>query len=614
MRASILILMLCTTSLLFAQQPKPGKKPAWQTPEEKALRDPFRNENLYKQSLNKTLPEGVICPGEFEESQAVAISWSFDYDTNGNPIGIDVTSEYGDISAQLADALQKECTVWIRVLSNSDTTLVKNYMNSVGKPLTNYRFLVAPGDDWWTRDYGPMAVYTKNLDSIAFVDMKYYDGRDKDNVFPGQLATAMGYENYVTSINAEGGNLMADGFEKMFFSSIIPEINADNTVHPFGWTQAQTYDTMRTIFGTPEMVNLKTLKCDGGTGHIDLYVKLVDEQTLIVSQYPAEITAQDRQIIEDNYQYMTTLKSTYNRPFRILRVEHPTDDNGNHTRKTCTQLNADARNFINGLTVNGSFIFPSYYDGSTGNAAQHGRIMDYYKKIFPGYKIVPIDSRILSPLGGAIHCITMQIPVDNPVRFWHPSWDGLVPAQSSYHLTAKITNKSGIQQAQCKWRKNGGTWNTSGLTDSSGYFIGDIAGVSMQGYDSIEYYLEATSVNGKTSTKPLNAPTGGYYKMRLNYLSGTQDYLIADRDHLFNAWPNPATDQVKLSFKLASPALASLLVFDLNGKMVFAEEGMFNEGIHESTWNVASLSQGMYISRLMVDGKEVMNKKIIIQK
>jgi hypothetical protein len=34
------------------------------------------------------------------------------------------------------------------------------------------------------RDYGPNGVYWGDKDSLAFIDLKYYDGRDKDDMFP----------------------------------------------------------------------------------------------------------------------------------------------------------------------------------------------------------------------------------------------------------------------------------------------------------------------------------------------------------------------------------------------------------------------------------------------
>jgi agmatine/peptidylarginine deiminase len=604
------IILIYTNSTL-AQQKFNGHKPVGKTESEKKLSKERADTQLFKSSLNKKFPSSFVMPGEFEESQAVAISWSFDYNNNGNVIGADTSSEYGLVSALLADAIQKECLVIIRVDKAIDTIPVKAFMKNRNTPLYNYLFMVARGDDWWTRDYGPMAFYNNTLDTISFTDMKYYDGRDNDNIFPAQLAAIMGKENYVTALNAEGGNFMTDGFGKMFFSDRLTLVNQDI----LGWSTQTIYDTLKTTLGTPDLKELVSLECDGGTGHIDLYVKLIDEQTIIMSQYPSEITAQDRQIIEDNFQAISNMTSTYNRPFRILRVEHPTNNAGKHTRKSCTQIDADARNFINGVTVNNSFIFPSYYDGKTGNKEQHERIMSYFYRTLPGYNIVPIDSRDLSPLGGAIHCITMQIPAENPIRFWHPSVDGIQANLDKYHIIAKISNTSGIKTAKCIYRKNKGSWTTVSLTDSSGYFIGDILNSGLSGDDEIEYYLEAESNNGKTANKPITAKNGGYYKIRLRIPSGFEDDMVQRNNHLFTAYPNPAKEFVNINFQIIEKADIKLNIYDGLGKLVYRENhDQIKPGVYTSEVNIESLPQGIYFYSLVINNKTSLSKKLRIDK
>ncbi len=607
----ILIAILIYSNSSNAQQKFNGHKPVGRTEAEKKLSKERGNSQLFKTGLNKRFPASFVLPGEFEESQAVAISWSFDYDNNGNVTGADTSSEYGVVSALLADAIQKECRVIIRVDKARDTIPVKAFMNNRNTPLFNYLFMVAKGDDWWTRDYGPMAFYNNTLDSISFTDMKYYDGRDNDDIFPEQLANIMGKVNYKTALNAEGGNFMTDGFGKMFFSDRLTLENEDI----LSWSKQAIFDTLRTSLGTPDLKELVSLECDGGTGHIDLYVKLIDEQTIIMSQYPSEITAQDRQIIEDNFQAISNMTSTYNRPFRILRVEHPTNDAGKHTRKSCNQLDADARNFINGTTVNNSFIFPSYYDGKTGNKEQHERIMTYFNRTLPGYNIVPIDSRDLSPLGGAIHCITMQIPAENPIRFWHPSVDGIQANLNKYHIIAKISNQSGIKTSKCFYRKNKGEWISTILTDSAGYFIGDILNSGLSGDDEIEYYLEAESNNGKTAYKPITAKNGGYYKIRLRIPAGTEDDMVQRVNHLFTAYPNPARDLVNINFQIIEQADIKLNIYDGLGKLVYTENHeQTKPGLYTSEVNIEALPQGIYFYSLLINNKLSLSKKLRIDK
>jgi agmatine/peptidylarginine deiminase len=600
------LIMLVLMVPLHAQQSPNARfhKPAYRTEAEKQLHS--SSVTLNKTWLGKAFPADLVVPGEFEESQAVVISWSFDYNVLGNVIGVDTFSVYGDVSAQLADAIQKECQVWIRVPRAQDTAVVKREMARRGKPLVNYRFFVQMGDDWWARDFGPIGFYYSGSDSVGFADMKYYDGRDSDNVFPQRLADAAGYPNYVTRLYGEGGNLMADGFGSMFFSNVIQDENAP-------WSNSQTLDTMERVFRSPVLANLKMLHCDGGTGHIDMYLKLIDEQTIIAARYPDTIKSTDKQIIEDNYQYLLTLKSTYNRPFRIIRIEDPTDDDGRYHHLTCTQLDSDARTFVNGLTVNNTYIYPTYSDGSTGNYGQHQRVLQFYRKIMPGYTMVPIDSRDLSPLGGAIHCITMQIPAENPIRFWHPSVDGIQPALPKYHIVAKVTNKDGIASAHCFWRKNGAGWNDVTLADSAGYFIGDIVSNGMAGTDRIEYYLKATSNNGKTMTKPITAGNGGYYSILLEYAAGMPQ-AVESADHVFTAFPNPAASSVTLRYKLLEASPATLEIYDLAGKLVYHKNTEGVQGMNEENIRLDEWPGGIYFYMLSANGVNIGTKKLVVMR
>jgi agmatine deiminase len=244
-------------------------------------------------------------------------------------------------------------------------------------------------------------------------------------------------------------------------------------------------------------------------------------------EYPTTITAQDKKIIEDNYQYLTTLKSTYNRPFRIIRFPTPTGDNGTYNLKSCAQVNSDARTYINGITLNKTYLYPTYSNDVNGNKTQTAESVRMYQKYMPGYKVIPIDARAVSPGGGSIHCITMQIPADNPVLFWHPTVDGYQSMQTSYVIQAKITNRSGIASAECKWKKRGtNTWNT--LTLAAGaddMFTGNLTPGTITETDTIDYYLTATTNNGKTAVKPITAPDGFYTMQFKGYPTGTNEVM-----------------------------------------------------------------------------------------
>jgi agmatine/peptidylarginine deiminase len=610
-----------------AQTSKAFKLPAARTLKEKQLMQ-VQHAAPDPMVFGKTgfqMPSNVRYPGEFEESQAVLISWAPDWDSQGNVIGVDTYSVYGWISAQCAKYISDELPVWIRVPFAKDTVSIKSWMSKLGWPLVNnFRFYVFAEDDWWARDFGPNGIYYGSKDSVGFIDLKYYSGRDNDDKCPLFLSQKLGYKNFASTLNGEGGNLMSDGFGKIFFSSMLPLENTSSqyAAHSPLWTQKQTFDTIRNLFGDTGLINLTTLNCDGGTGHIDLYVKLMDEQTMFVAKYPDTVTSPDKKIIEDNYQYLTTLKSIYNRPYRIYRIPDPTRDDGLYYT-TCDSMNFDARTFINGVTANKTFLYPSYSDDVDGNKAQTAQVTALYQKLLPGYKVIPIDSRNITTNGGggAIHCITMQIPAENPVLFWHPSIDGKQPIQSSYHIIAKITNHNGIANAKCYWRKrNDGHYTSFNLTDSAGYFIGDIQPGTLTSQDWFIYYLSATTNDGKTAVKPISAPEG-YYQVyftdstnNLTLGVNTVD-LITEKNYLFGAYPNPASTAFVIPFDLIEKASVKIVVTDILGKqLITISKDNLQAGMYKEAIDAADLKSGVYFYSMFVNGEKISTRKLLIQK
>jgi len=556
----------------------------------------------------------VTVPAEYEESQAVCISWSYDYDAGGNPTIVDTSSEYGWVSEQLADAIQKECMVWIRVKSAADTVILKRYMQSRATPLYHCKFIIAPMDDWWMRDYGPIGFYYGTQDSLAFLDLKYYDGRDNDNIFPSVLSDSLGINNYETELNAEGGNIMTDGWGKLFFSNVITSVNTSFGIHTPVWTVNNTLDSCSKYFGASVLLITKALHCDGGTGHIDLYLKLIDDEHLMVMQMPSEVTAQDKQLIEDNLQTIKGFNTAYNRPFKVYRIPTPTNDTGGIV-KTCAKISDDARTYINGLTVNKTFIYPKYSDNVDGNSVQDAEVEAYFHKLMPGYKLVGIDSRVICANGGGgeLHCITMQIPVDNPLRIWHPSIEGYIPFQNKYHLIVKATNRSGIDNVICHWRKKGSTVFVSlNLTDSSGYSIGDIQDNSIIPSDEIEYYISATANNGKMAVRPIVAPEG-FYNFYFTQKAGVDHNEVVLKNHLFSLQPNPANSFVDLKYRVMGSGQAKFLVTDITGKIISSTEHEVQEGLSELRLDLSGFAKGMYFCTFIFNDDQVITRRFIVR-
>jgi agmatine/peptidylarginine deiminase len=538
-------------------------------------------------------------PGEFEESQAVVISWgSYDADND-----VDTTSNLAVISAKLCIGIQPEAPVWIRIHKASDSLPVKRYMEELGQPLYNYRFIVKHGDAWWARDFGPIGYYKGDQDSLHFADFKYYPGREHDNALPASIGYRNGWKNTVTRMNYEGGNLIADGFGTVFYSDVVSQANSATGTHFPTLASSLVADSMRKVLQADVAVQLPALNCDGGTGHLDLYLKLMDEETWIAAQYPTQITASDKALSEANITLIKNRNSVYNRPFRVFRVPIPTDNNGSYSSQiSCNGLNNFGRSFINGITVNKTFIYPIWDSPGSGNTNQRLQLEANMKKWFPGMKLFGIDVRAMTGFGGQLHCITMQIPAENPVKFWHPAWRDLQALKPEYRLLATIQNKSGIDTAFCKWRVGSqGAWNHLALVDSSGFFVARIPGAGLSLGDTVQYYLSANTNNGKTAFKPITAPEGYY------------EFVITDFTQILNKelagglsiYPNPGNGMVHIESSVSGDL--EIKVMDAAGRQWHKQTLKGMDKTQEI--NLGHLPSGLYLFVFSENGKMIGTRK-----
>lgn len=609
---------LATASLSFGQH-RWHIKP---TAEEIAFRQqhpkPIPPSNRKPTASTYTMPSGARIPGEFEESQAVAFSWVYSYDGQVNHL--DVESEYADLWAEMADAIQKEVPVWIRIENAADSNVIKSFMAAKGTPLVSYRFFLTVGDDFWMRDYGPIGFYYGNNDDIGFLDLKYYPGRDLDNLFPSYLANQLGYLDVQTNLYAEGGNFISDGFYRSFHSNVVEDVNMNptqyHTAHP-AWSLQQVTDTIKHAWASTENVSTPTLVCDGGTGHNDMFMKLMDENTFAVMEYPSVITAADKTIIDGVINTLSSMNSVYGKPYRIFKVPMPKQDDRTHSLKTCGEIFNDARTFVNGTTVNGTYLMPSYSNATSGDKAGDQEAIEVFKRMSPGYKIIPLDARILTIYGGAIHCVNMQIPAENPITIWHPPVQDLQPKRNSYHIVVKPTNKSGIATTKCIWRVRGTqNWNTIDLTDSAGYKVGDIkGGFKLMGDNAvIEYYISATSNNGKTITKPITADNGGYYSFYFTRAASVNEELDPARNFAMNPIPNPTTGAFTIPVSFDREMEVSAYVTDVLGKRITTIDfGRRNNGMSKLELDLGGQATGMYFIQVTANGQLLDTKRIMKQ-
>jgi hypothetical protein len=159
------------------------------------------------------------------------------------------------------------------------------------------------------------------------------------------------------------------------------------------------------------------------------------------------------------------------------------------------------------MFVNKTLLVPTYYEQYDTTALR------IYEELLPGYTIVPIDCdnspEAIISASGAIHCITHEIGVEDPLLISFQALENEVSNPNGHTVSAYIKHRDGISLASIYWRVQGSfSFIPATMTSiGGGYFEGAIPTLPGDG-GVIEYYVQAASYSGKVQRRPMTAPSG----------------------------------------------------------------------------------------------------------
>ena len=468
-------------------------------------------------------PEGPVrAAAEWEEVEYLLVRW---------------TNSYQNILRQIVEVGVQECKVIITTQNESSVT---SYLTNQGVDLTNVEFLNTGSNSIWIRDYGGNTIYSDDVGERALTDWIYNRPRPLDDIMPTEHANMIGMPIYVTDTGINdlvntGGNYMSDGLGNAFASNLILEENeAGNPYNVSAKTEDEIDAIMNAYMGIENYIKMETLPYDE-IHHIDMHMKLLDEETILVSRYPEGVA--DGPQIEENINYvLSNFQSPFGTPYEIKWIDAPPSTSGSYP-----DTGGYYRTYSNAVFVNKSIIVPTYRPEVDEPA------LDYLRELLPGYNVVGIDvdnsnEPLIASLG-AIHCITHTIGVDEPLWIVHQPINEVPTSNTSVSINAMIKHISGINNATVYWREAG----ESEFNQLSMTIIGDDNwSVDLwipSGAESIEYYIEAEANSGKSLARPLVAPEG-FWTFIVANLSNEE---WAD-NNISAPYPNPTSEEV--SFQL----------------------------------------------------------------
>ena len=549
MKTTLLILSACISGSLFAQEeivkPDSDVLPRYLTEDEQRMMGTYyQNYQFGTDRGIETAPGGNLrCAAEWEEVQTLVITW---------------TGQYNTIQSQIVDAAQEECRV---LIACSDSNNVKNTLSNNGVPDVNLDFLEVPYNSIWIRDYGPNTMYKNDVDSLFVVDWIYNRPRPDDDVMPEQHAAWHNIPIYTTTqaptdlVNT-GGNWMSDGHGTAFASELILDENdAGNPYQVTVKNEADIDNIMTDFMGISRYIKMPVLPYDQ-IHHIDMHMKLLDEETLLVSEYPSGVA--DGPQIEANLQYvLTTFNSMFGTPYKVVRITVPPSTGGNYPDN-----GGYYRTYANNVFINKTVLLPTYrteYDTTAIRTLEEA---------LPGYNIVGIDvdngGQNLIQLSGAIHCITHTIGVADPMLITHQPLDDTYDVTNPYVVVADIQHASGIASATMYWSTTaGGPYTSVAMTPGSG--INWAANIPAQpAGTTVYYYVEGNANSGKTQVRPIVAPDG-YWAFDILGLGGIDELNNITLNDVF---PNPASAITCIPVTAGSNIDGKITLRDVTGKVI----------------------------------------------
>ncbi|MEZ4805891.1 MAG: agmatine deiminase family protein [Flavobacteriales bacterium] len=574
MRATFLFLSASLSITSFAQH---WTLPHALAPSERDLIPAYR-ESRAGNARGITSPPAfpVRTMAEWEEVQSVVIAWT----------------SYTGILKQIVRHAKEACDVII-VCDNEGSVTSYLQNNNFGGPisdLSNITFIEEDFNSIWMRDYGPETIYRNEVDSLMLLDWIYNRPRPDDDAISDILADRLGLPIYSTTqapydLVHTGGNFMADGFGTAFSSNLVLDENGPNG--EFNQTvkdEAGVDAIMEQFMGIQQgrYIKMNTLPYDG-IHHIDMHMKLLDEETLLVGEFPQGQS--DGPQLESNLQaIMANHTSVFGTPYEVIRIPMPSSTGGAYPPS------ASYRTYANNIFLNGTVLVPTYRDeyDTTG--------LRILRESLPGYDVIGIDcddsgQNIISA-SGAIHCITKAIGVADPLLISHQRLDDTYDTVNPYVVEAYMRHRTGIAGARLYWTTDTaqGFATVAMSAQADNMWVGAIP--AQPAGTRIFYYVEGEANSGKVQVRPIVAPAGWWAFRVLGSPTGIEE---ARGPAIVDVFPNPTSSVLVIACGNAGEGSVSVRLLDALGREVRV---LHNGPIHRDGRifaDISALSEGAYV-------------------
>ncbi|WP_141734738.1 agmatine deiminase family protein [Oligoflexus tunisiensis] len=342
-----------------------------------------------------------VVPAEYAKSDAVIVS-------------SELMTSYGreDLVKAIMDAGVKK--VWVTTSRGSGLTLQSSTFGRLRQALGTHinKVSVVEQKDYgqvtvWARDWAPLGAVTAS-NELRLLDFNYYPRREADDATARSFAGLTGITRVSVPVYNEGGNFMNNNRGECLMSTRVTDANADVFKAGDMVLDAEDIKQYYGEFAGCEQTYIFPRMPTEGTGHIDMWAKFLNDDTVIVGQISNETlsyaSSSNRSLTQQIQRYLDArARDIADLGYNVVRIPMPVPSAGLF------------RSYTNSLLLNGTAIVPQYLRGNSGSYQDQALLRSYEaeaRRVYEslGYKVVFIPSDGMIATGGAVHCVTMQVP------------------------------------------------------------------------------------------------------------------------------------------------------------------------------------------------------------
>ncbi|MBI3898509.1 MAG: agmatine deiminase family protein [Gammaproteobacteria bacterium] len=341
-----------------------------------------------------TLPCRPYLPPEWAPQSGVLLTWPHKHGdwaprlANVEPVFVDI-----------AGAIARRERVVIACNDAEHRAHVDALLTAAGVDKARVLLGVAPSNDTWARDHGPITVLCRNKPLLFDFGFNGWGGKyrhDADNLITQRLHQAGIFGQTPIEpmeLILEGGSIEVDGSGTLLTTTqclLAPTRNP-------GLSRAQIEHELSEWLGLKRVLWLEHghLAGDDTDSHIDTLARFCDARTIayITCDDPTDEHYDDLKAMEAE---LKEFRGADGSAYRLVPLPWPR-----------AQFDDDARlpaTYANFLIINDAVLVPTYRDPADSVA------LERLQECFPDREIVGIDCAPIIAQYGSLHCLTMQLP------------------------------------------------------------------------------------------------------------------------------------------------------------------------------------------------------------